>query len=124
MITKFDNYKLNEENEFTNGRTKLLLTIEIFNLVDLIGGSIDIIDKKIYYTKDNIIKKVYIKNVNSGNDLFVEVEDYSITDTYHVGFLNNLTIENMKEIYDYLKEKYPDEYNQIITIKNSKKFNI
>jgi len=122
MITKFDNYKLNEE--FTNGRTRLLLTIEIFNLVDLIGGSVDIIDKKIYYSKNNIIKNVHIKNDFSGNDLFAEIEDFTITDTYQVGFINNLTIEQMTEIYDYLKETYPTEYNQIMTIKNSKKFNL
>jgi len=124
MIIKFDNYKLNEDNEFTNGRAKLLLTIEIFNLVDLIGGRVDIIYKKIYYTKDNIIKNIYIKNNNSGNDLFAEIEDYSIKDTYHVGFLNNLSIEQMREIYDYLKDRYPDEYNNLTIKKDSNKFNL
>ncbi len=122
MITKFDKYKLTEDDN--NSIRKLQLTIELFNLIDLIGGSVDIINKKIYYSKNNIIKNVHIKNDFSGNDLFAEIEDFTITDTYQVGFLNNLTIENMNEVYDYLKETYPDEYNQIITIKNSKKFNI
>jgi len=123
MITKIDNYILNEENK-NNENLKLKMTLDVFDLVKFIGGSDDI-NINIPYRKHHNITKIYIKKFEGfEQDLFVELTTILDNYTFDVGFLSNLNIKEMTKVYNYLKNKYPDEYNQIIVKKESEKFNI
>ena len=118
MITKFDNYKLNEDID----KEKIKLSIKLFYLVDLIGGSADLDDINICY-RTYVFSKVYIKNDDSANNLFVEFSDFLTKKIFDL-HIEKLTIYQILNIFEYLKDKYPDEYNQIILKEDSKKFNI
>ena len=106
-------------------RRKIKLIIEIYELVKLLGGEINI-DKEIRTNVSNIVNRLLIIP-NSGayfwQELYVEEITNKTKERYNRDALT-LSFNLLMKIYEYLKENFPDIYQEYLININANKYNL
>ena len=132
MITNFKIFEYSKEWIDDNiikypigNRRKIKLIIEIYELVKLLGGEINI-DKEIRTNVSNIVNRLLIIP-NSGayfwQELYVEEITNKTKERYNRDALT-LSFNLLMKIYEYLKENFPDIYQEYLININANKYNL